>query len=45
MSIFHNPSKIMKVNAIPLNNLRDIQTAQKEATEAFYHNIKALGCF
>ena len=35
MGIFHNPLKIMKLNAIPLNNLWGISTTQKDATEGF----------
>ena len=45
MGIFHNPLKIMKLNATPFNSLWGIQTAQKDATEGFRCNIKALGCF
>ena len=32
IGIFHNPSKILKLNA---NNLWGIQTAQRDATEGF----------
>ena len=42
----HSWSKIMRLNAIPLNNWWGASKLHKKMPQkVFHHNIKALGCF
>ena len=42
MGIIYNPSKIKKLNAIPLIELWGILTAEKDATEGFSSQYKSI---
>ena len=45
MGIFYNPWKIMKLNAIPLNNAGESKQYKRMPQKVYHGNIKVLGCF